>query len=46
MLRILTLTRRGVSSNPDLQPVNVVTDLIRAAYAEFEDGIEEYGAQL
>ena len=46
MLRILTLTRRGVSSNPDLQPVNVVTDLIRAAYAEFEDGIEEYGAEL
>ena len=35
-LRIMTLARRGVTGNSDLSPVDVATDLIRAAYAEYE----------
>lgn len=38
-LRIMTLARRGVSGN-NLRPVDVATDLIRAAFAEYEAGIE------
>lgn len=40
-LRILTLARRGVSGNNELAPVDVATDLIRAAFAEYETGIED-----
>lgn len=37
-LRVLWLARRGVSGNPALTPAEVVTDLIRAAYAEYDRG--------
>lgn len=39
-LRILTLARRGVTGNANISPVDVATDLIRAAFAEYETGIE------
>lgn len=39
-LKILTLNRRGVTNNNDLRPVDVVTELIRAAYVEYEGVIQ------
>lgn len=35
-LRILWLRRKGVTGNSDLQPVDVVTDLIHAAWIELD----------
>ncbi len=42
-LRILTLARRGITGRADLAPDDVATDLIRAAYAEYEAGITGEG---
>jgi hypothetical protein len=39
MLRILTFARRGITGRADLAPDDVATDLIRAAYDEYEAGI-------
>lgn len=41
-LRVLTFARRGVTGNASLAPVDVATDLIRAAYAEYEISIEAH----
>lgn len=43
MLRTITLARRGVTGNQELQPVDVVTGLICAAYADYEEGLEHHG---
>ena len=43
MLRVLTFARRGISGCADLAPDDVATDLIRAAYAEYEAGITSEG---
>jgi hypothetical protein len=40
-LRVLTLVRRGITGNQELQPVDVATDLINAAWREYSAGIEE-----
>lgn len=40
-LRILTMVRRGVTNNPSLSPLDVATQLIHAAYLEFEKGIKD-----
>lgn len=37
-LRVLWQARRDVSDNPALSPADVVMDLIRAAYAEYDRG--------
>jgi len=44
-LRILTLHRRALTNNPELQPVNVATDLIKAAYAEYDAHIQHLAEQ-
>lgn len=43
-LRVLTLVRRGITGNQALQPVDVATDLINAAWREYNAGIEENDA--
>ncbi len=43
-LRVLTLVRRGITGNNALRPVDVATDLINAAWREYEAGIEEHDA--
>jgi len=40
-LRVLTLVRRGITGNQALQPVDIATDLINAAWREYSAGIEE-----
>lgn len=41
-LRVLTAVRRGITGNPSLQPIDVATDLINAAWREYSAGIEEH----
>jgi hypothetical protein len=40
-LRALTLARRGITGNASLRPVDVATELIRAAWREYTASVEE-----
>ena len=40
-LRILLLARRGATSNAELQPVDVVSQLIHAAWLEYDSSIQQ-----
>jgi hypothetical protein len=40
-LKVLTLVRRGITGNAALRPVDVATELIRAAWREYTASVEE-----
>ena len=39
-LRILTLNRRGVTGNNEIQPVDIVTEMIHASWLEYDAMIQ------
>jgi hypothetical protein len=45
-LRVLTLARRGITGNAALRPVDVVTQMIQAAWREYTASVEADGGPI
>lgn len=45
-LKILTLHRRALTGNQGLQPVDIASDLIHAAWCEYDAALEAIGAEV